>query len=137
MKSSKRQFLFTVSTIPNRTFAQASGGEKASSTSKWYDGGATVPSVIAAPPETGDVTLTNAFDPELDAALIQSLKAQVGIMRATLTRMPLHGDMTRVASARPDVYTDALLRSLTPVETDANSGDTATYELIFSPADLT
>lgn len=137
MKSSKRQFLVTVSTIPNKTFTQQEGGEKSAETSKWYDGGSTVPNVISAPPETGDVTLTNAFDPEADSDLIKSCLAQIGTMRATITRAPLYGDMTRVASAKPDVYTDAVLKSCVPVEVDANSGDVAVYKFVFSPADLT
>ena len=137
MKSSKRQNLITVASIPNRTFTSLSGGEKSGSTNNWYDGGSTVPSVVGAPPETGEITLTNAFDPEIDAPLLQTLKAQVNILRTTITRAHLAGDMTRVAAAKPDVWTDALLTSVTPPEADANSGDVATYELKFKPADLT
>lgn len=136
-KAAARQFLVTVGALGNRTFATFSGGDKTAEASKWYDGGATVPDVLAGPAETGDVTVTNAFDPEIDAPLLQTLKSQVGVLRTTVAKMPLHGDMTRVASARPDVYTNALLTGLTPVEADANSGDVAVYELTFAVADLT
>lgn len=136
-KASKRQFLCTVGAIPNRTFAAAAGGAKTAAVNKWYDGGAIVPDVIASPPETSNLTLTNAFDPDIDPALLQSLKAQVGIMNTTITKVPLYGDMTRVASAKPDVYTGAVLVGVTPVESDANSGDTGTYVLEFAVSDLT
>lgn len=136
-KAAARQFLVTVGALGNRTFATFSGGDKAAETSKWYDGGATVPDVLAGPAETSDVTVTNGFDPELDSALLQTLKSQVGVLRTTITKMPLHGDMSRVAGAKPDVYTNALLKTMTPAEADANSGDVAVYELTFAVADLT
>lgn len=137
MYGSKRQNLVTIAAIPNRTFSVMAGGEKSGSTSTWYDGGATVPVVIGGQPEVGEITLTNAFDPERDAQILQTLKAQVNILRTTITRAHLAGDMTRVAAAKPDVWTDALLTGITPPEADANSGDTSTYELKFKAADLT
>lgn len=137
MKSSKRQNLITVAAIPNRTFTSLSGGEKSGPTNNWYDGGSPTPSVIGGPPETGEITLTNAFDPDVDAALLQSLKGQINVLRTTITRAHLAGDMTRVASAKPDVWTEALLTAVTPPEADANSSDVETYELKFKPADLT
>jgi hypothetical protein len=137
VKSSKRQSLVTVAAVANRTFTSLAGGEKTGSTNNWYDGGATVPSVVGAPPEVAELTLTNAFDPDVDAAILQALKSQVNILRTTVTRAYLAGDQTRIASAKPDVWTDCLLTGVTPPEADANSGDVATYELKFKPADLT
>src|ERR1700753_1845656 len=106
MKSSKRHFLTTVAAIAGTTFASTTGGAETSAVNKWYDGGDTGPDVVVAPPETSNVTVTNAFDPDIDAALITTLKSQVGILRTTITRVPLYADMTRVPGAKPDVYTN-------------------------------
>lgn len=137
MIATKRQTLFTVSILPGRVFAQVSGGEKSGSVTRWWNGGSLTPVVIGGPPETSNIVVTNGFDPDVDAAILQGLKSQINVIRATLTRIYLAGDMTRIPSAKPDVYTDALLVKLTPVETDASSGDVATYALEFAPADLT
>lgn len=137
MKSAGYQFLVTCAAFGNRTFTKKTGGEKSSATTKWRDGGATVPDVLAAPPETSDVTLTNAYDPDIDGALLQAAKRQIGILRTTITIVPLFGDMTRVASGLPDVYTNALLKSVKLPEVDANSGEPAMWELSFSVGDVT
>lgn len=136
MKAAGYQFLVTCAAFGSRTFSKKTGGEKSSNTAKWRDGGAHVPDVLAAPPEVSDITLTNAYDPDIDGALLQNAKAQIGILRTTITIVPLFGDMTRVASGRPDVYTNCLLKGVKTVEVDANSGDPAVWELIFTPGDL-
>jgi hypothetical protein len=132
MKSAGNQFLVTCPAFGARTFSKKTGGEKQANTSKWYDGGATSPDVLASSPETTDVVLTNAYDPDVDGQLLQTAKAQVGILRTTLSIVPLLGDMTRVPSGRPDVYTNALLKGVKLVEVDANSGDPATWELTWA-----
>lgn len=132
MKASGNQFLVTCPAFGSRTFSKKTGGEKQANTSKWYDGGATSPDVLAGSPETTDVVLTNAYDPDVDGQLLQTAKAQVGILRTTLSIVPLLGDMTRVSSGRPDVYTNALLKGVKLVEVDANSNDPATWELTFA-----
>lgn len=137
MKSAGNQWLVTSPAFGSRTFSKKTGGEKQSNTAKWYDGGATTPDVLASSPETTDVVLTNAYDPDVDGQLLQTAKAQVGILRTTISIVPLLGDMTRVPSGRPDVYTNALLKGVKLAEVDANSGDPATYELTFAVADVT
>lgn len=136
MKSAGNQFLVTSPAFGTRTFAKKTGGEKQADTATWFDGGATVPDVLAATPKTTDVVLTNAYDPDVDGPLLQSAKAQVSILRTTLSIVPLLGDMSRVPSGRPDVYTGALLKGVKLVEVDANSADPATYELTFAVADV-
>ncbi len=132
-----RQFLVTTGATGARTYTELTGGEKAADTSKWRDGGSTVPQVLAAPPDTGDVTLKNGFDPERDGPMVANLKRMVGVLVTTITKVPLHGDMTRIAGAPPEVYTGAVLKSVKSPEVNANSGDTATYELVFAVADVT
>lgn len=132
-----RQFLVTTGATGSRSFTELSGGEKSSDTAKWRDGGATAPQVLAASPETGDITLKNGYDPEKDGPMLSNLLRQVGVLRTTVTKVPLYGDMTRVTGAQPLVYTDCVLKSVKPPEVNANSGDPGTYELVFTPADVT
>lgn len=137
MKSAGYQFLVTCAAFGNRTFTKMTGGEKSSNTTKWRDGGATVPDVLAAPPEVSDIVLTNAYDPIIDGPLLTTAKAQIGILRTVVTKVPLFGDMTRASGGKPDVFTNALLKAVKLPEVDANSGDPATYELTFSVGDVT
>lgn len=132
-----RQFLVTTGATGNRTYTEFAGGAKEGETTKWRDGGAVVPQVLGGPPETGDVTLKNGFDPERDGPMIQNLLRLVSVLRTTVTKVPLHGDMSRIQGAPPLVYTGCLLKSVKPPESNANSGDVATYELVFSVEDVT
>lgn len=136
MKAAARQGLVTVGALGNRTFTARTGGVKKTETAKWRDGGATTPNVIAGPPETDDITLTNGFDPEADGPLLSNLLRQVGILRTTISQASLYGDMSRVSAAPPFVWTDAVLMSVKVPEVDANSGEIATYELVFSVGDV-
>lgn len=136
MKAAGNQFLVTTPAFGSRTFSKKTGGEKQANTSKWYDGGSTTPDVLASAPETTDVVLTNAYDPDVDGSILRTAKAQVGILRTTLSIVPLLGDMTRVPSGVPDVYSNALLKGVKLIEVDANSGDPAQWELTFAVADV-
>lgn len=137
MKAAANQFLVTCPAFGSRTFSKKTGGEKQTETSTWYDGGATTPDVLAASPKTTDVVLTNAYDPAVDGPLLKIAKAQVGILRTTLSVVPLQGDMTRAPGGIPDTYTNALLKSVKLVEMDANASDPAQWELTFAVADVT
>jgi len=130
--SSAKQGLITVGAIPGRTFSVKTGGVKKAEMAKWRNGGSTELNVIAGPPETDDVTLTNGYDPEVDGPLLKNLLNQVGILRTNISQAALYGDMTRVNGAPPIVYTDAVLSSVKVPEVDANSNDVQTYELVFS-----
>lgn len=137
MKAAANQFLVTCPAFGSRTFTKKTGGEKQSETATWYDGGSTVPDVLAAAAKTTDVVLSNAFDPDVDGPLLKIAKSQVGILRTTLSVVPLRGDMTRVPGGIPDTYTNALLKAVKLVEVDANSSDPAQWELTFAVADVT
>jgi hypothetical protein len=136
MKSAARQWLVTVAALGDLTMSTKSGGEKTAEAARWRDGGSLTADIVTSPPETGDVTVTRAFDPTLDAEVIHNLKRQIGLLRTTLTCQPLLPDMSR-APVKPDVYPNAVLIGVNPPEFDANSGDVATYELTFAPGDLT
>ena len=136
MIAAARQFLVTTAATGDRTYTELAGGAKEAETTKWRNGGDVKPQVLAAPPETGDVTLKNGFDPERDGPMVSTLLRMVGVLRTTIVKVPLHGDMTRIAGAPPLVYTGCLLRSVKPPESNANSGDPGTYELVFSVEDV-
>lgn len=123
-KSAQRQFLVSVQGISGY-FMSKTGGNISANTSKVYDGGSTVPDVLAGPAEADNITMTRGFDASRDAALLKRLRQQVGRLQATLTVTPTDRDM--VAVADPTVYPDALLVGIEEPEADASSGDAATY----------
>jgi hypothetical protein len=132
MKSSQRQFLVKVNGIEG-FFMTKTGGNVSSEVTKAYDGGSAVPDLIAAPKEVENVTVSRGFDPDRDAGLLQSLRAKVGVFETILTVTPTDRDYA--ASADPVVYSPALLVNLNEPEVAADSGELATYELVFAVGD--
>ena len=128
-KSSQRQFLVKVGDIPGY-FMTKSGGKISSDVSKAYDGGDPDPDLIAAPPNVDNLTVSRVFDPTRDGQLLRNLRQQVGVFETTITVTPTDRDY--VAVDEPTVYHPALLVGLTDSDTDASSGDPATYELEFA-----
>lgn len=134
MKAAQRQFLVSIDGVGTHTqdyWATKSGGGITAEATKVYDGGKLQPEVITAPPEVDDVTITRPYDPLRDQPIIQRLKREVGLFRTTITVQPAETDLS-AARVPPDVYPDAVLTGLTPPESDASSGDAATYELVFA-----
>jgi hypothetical protein len=136
MKAAARQFLVTVAALGARTFTEQTGGEKKSEVTKWRDGGAISSDNIFSPPETSDVVVKNAYDPDVDGAMLSNLLGQVGVLSTTITKVPLFGDMSRIAGVKPFVYTGAVLAGVKIPDVNANSGEAATYELTFAVNNL-
>lgn len=136
MKAAARQFLVTVAALGARTFTEQTGGEKKSEVTKWRDGGAISSDNIFSPPETTDVTLKNAYDSDVDGPMLSNLLGQVGVLSTTITKVPLFGDMSRIAGVKPFVYTGAVLAGVKIPDVNANSGEAATYELTFAVNNL-
>jgi hypothetical protein len=136
MKAAARQFLVTVAALGARTFTEQTGGEKKSEVTKWRDGGAISSDNIFSPPETSDVVVMNAYDPDVDGAMLSNLLGQVGVLSTTITKVPLFGDMSRIAGVKPFVYTGAVLAGVKIPDVNANSGEAATYELTFAVNNL-
>lgn len=130
MKAAQRQFLVKVDGIDGY-WAQKSGGEITSDSTKVFDGGALRADVIASPPEVGDITVTRPYDPLRDQEVINQLKSRVGTWVTTISVTPTETDL-RAARVRGDVYPQALLIGLRLPESDAGSGDAADYELTFA-----
>jgi hypothetical protein len=130
MKAAQRQFLVTVDGITT-PFAQKSGGEVTSDATKVWDGGSTVPDVIAAPSEVGDLTLTRPYDPLRDQDVLNRLLSLVGQWRTTVSIQPAESDL-RASRVKARVYPNALLIGVREPEVDASSGDAADYELTFA-----
>ena len=128
-KSAQRQFLVSVSGIPGYFMTKA-GGNITSDTNKVYDGGSTVPDVLAGPAEADNITVSRGYDPTRDASLLTRLRQRVGKFEATISVTATNRDM--IALSTPTVYPKALLVGLTEPEMDASSGEAATYELEFA-----
>lgn len=134
MKLTARQWLITIDGIDG-TWAQISEAETAAEGTRVRDGGATKADVLAGPAETDEVTCTRPYDIDRDHDLVTSLLPLCGQWYTTITKQPLHGDMTR-ANVKPRVYSDCLLVKVTDPEADADSGDPSKVALTFMVGDV-
>jgi hypothetical protein len=149
-KTSQRQILADIAPVNQNhpkwegfKFAQVSGGEITASVEKIYEGGAKFPTVLCAPYEIGDITLTAHFDDDI----IQS-DTMTGVARKVATLRSLVGqsyyninvkvydcDIAVIGTDR--VYSNALLVGLTEPEGDSSSGAPATFSLTFAIQNVT
>lgn len=129
MKSAQRQFLVKVAGIEG-FFASKSGGDISADTNKVYDGGSDSPDVLAGPAEADNITVGRSYDFNRDDPILRQLRKAVGRWTTTVSVTPTDRDL--VAVGQPQVYPDALLVGLTEPETDASSGDAASFELEFA-----
>lgn len=119
-------------------FAQVSGGEITASVEKIYEGGKSRPTVLCAPSEIGDITLTAHYDDaESNGALaptIRTLRQYVGTAFYDITVQTFNCGLTNKANDR--VYKNALLVGLTEPDGDSSSGAPSTFALTFSISDV-
>lgn len=119
-------------------FAQVSGGEITASVEKIYEGGAKRPTVLCAPAEVGDITLTAHYDDDTAntgvASAIRTLRQFVGIGFYDITIQTFNCGLTSTSNDR--VYSNALLVGLTEPDGDSSSGAPTTFALTFSVSDV-
>lgn len=119
-------------------FAQISGGEITASVEKIYEGGAKRPTVLCAPSEIGDITLTAHYDDDTsDAGLptaIRKMRQFVGIGFYDINVRVFNCGLANPANDR--VYSNALLVGLTEPDGDSSSGAPSTFALTFSISDV-
>jgi hypothetical protein len=123
-------------------FAQVSGGEITASVEKIYEGGKSRPTVLCAPSEIGDITLTAHYDDDMNTSLtsagigrkIKDLRRFVGTAYFNLTVSVYDCDIKDPTNDR--IYTNALLVGMTEPEGDSSSGAPATFALTFAISDV-
>jgi hypothetical protein len=148
-KVSQRQVLGSIvpvkSTHPKWTgfkFAQVSGGEITASVEKIYEGGNLRPTVLCAPSEIGDITLTAHYDSdkvasELGTGIAEKmarLRPLVGRAEYDITVQVYDCDLSIPGTDR--VYYKALLVGITEPDGDSSSGAPATFALTFAIQDV-
>jgi hypothetical protein len=149
-KVSQRQVLASVNPVepqkhPKWTgfyFAQVSGGEITASVEKIYEGGKLRPTVLCAPSEVGDITLTAHYDDDRNAAdgptgiaeKIATLRPLVGRAEYDITVETFDCDLKVPGTDR--VYAKALLVGITEPDGDSSSGAPATFSLTFAISDV-
>jgi hypothetical protein len=124
-------------------FAQVSGGEITASVEKIYEGGSRRPTVLCAPSEIGDITLTAHYDDDMNPAStasgigekIQKLRRYVGVAYYNITVSVYDCDIKDPTNDR--FYYDALLVGITEPDGDSSSGAPATFALTFAISDVT
>jgi hypothetical protein len=145
-KVSQRQILADIdpvtSTAPKWSgfkFPQVSGGEITASVEKIYEGGAKHPTVLCAPFEIGDITLTAHYDDGFDgitadstniAAKVAALRELVGQAYYDINIKTYNCDIQELGTDRQ--YTKCLLVGLTEPDGDSSSGAPATFSLTFA-----
>jgi len=129
---------FTAADGGNFMFAQVSGGEITASVEKIYEGGAKRPTVLCAPAEIGDITLTAHYDDDSGATglstAIRKLRQFVGVGFYDITIQTYNCGLTNSANDR--IYKNALLVGLTEPDGDSSSGAPTTFALTFSVSDV-
>jgi hypothetical protein len=145
MKLSQRQILAEIvpvnSNHPKWTkfkFAQVSGGEITASVEKIYEGGSTFPTVLCAPAEIGDITLTAHYDSDTTdtdttlgiAKKISDLRKLVGRAYYNVNITMYNCDIAELGTDR--TYTNCLLVGITEPDGDSSSGAPATFALTFA-----
>lgn len=123
-------------------FAQVSGGEITASVEKIYEGGKLRPTVLCAPSEVGDITLTAHYDDDRVASdsatgigeKIASLRPLVGRAEYDITVETYDCDLKVPGTDR--VYPKALLVGITEPDGDSSSGAPATFSLTFAISDV-
>lgn len=119
-------------------FAQVSGGEITASVEKIYEGGKTRPTVLCAPAEIGDITLTAHYDDSETASsiytAIKTARQFVGVGFYNITVQVFNCGLSSKKNDR--VYNDALLVGLTEPDGDSSSGAPTTFALTFSVSDV-
>ena len=124
-------------------FAQVSGGEITASVEKIYEGGKSRPTVLCAPSEIGDITLTAHYDDDMVSAetaagigaKIQKLRRYVGVAYYNIVISVFDCDIKDPTNDR--YYYDALLVGMTEPDGDSSSGAPATFALTFAISDVT
>ena len=123
-------------------FAQVSGGEITASVEKIYEGGAQFPTVLCAPFEIGDITLTAHYDSDRVASdlgtgiaeKIARLRPLVGRAEYDITIQVFDCDLAVPGTDR--VYYKALLVGITEPDGDSSSGAPATFAMTFAIQDV-
>lgn len=129
-----RQFLANVTAGPVQIadpWASMSGGAVESETSPVWEGGASYPDMLGGPATTADLELTRPYRPERDQPIIDRLQKIVGSGVFTVTRQPTDADFVKVG--KPTTYPECVLKSVTPPESDASSGEGSTWSVTFAP----
>lgn len=152
-KVSQRQILASIKPVSQThpkwggfLFAQVSGGEITASVEKIYEGGSRFPTVLCAPFEVGDITLTAHYD---DSGSNSNLTATADdIARKIKAMRELVGkafydivvktyDCDIVVKGIDRTYSEALLVGITEPDGDSSSGAPATFSLTFSVSTVT
>jgi len=148
-KVSQRQVLADIVPVNNThpkwtefKFAQVAGGEITAAVEKIYEGGSKHPTVLCAPYEIGDITLTAHMDDDYTesdggqglAQKLGSLRPLVGQTYYTINIKTYNCDILEPGVDR--IYTEALLVGITEPEGDASSGAPATFSLTFAIQDV-
>lgn len=116
-------------------FPQVSGGEITASVEKIYEGGKRSPTVLCAPFEIGDITLTAHYDDGLANSdtlglFLSKLRTLVGKAYYNIYVQVYNCDIKVEGTDR--TYSKALLVGLTEPEGDSSSGAPATFSLTFA-----
>jgi hypothetical protein len=149
-KLSQRQIVATIEPVSDKhpkwtnfKFAQISGGEITASVEKIYEGGKKFPTVLCAPAEIGDITLTAHFDDDnIESDTETGVMNKIGKLREYVGQAYYNiyvktYDCDINVKGHDRTYTSCLLVGLTEPDGDSSSGAPATFAMTFSVQSVT
>lgn len=130
---SQRQYLVSLSGLPGTQpsyFMTKTGGNTSSDSSKVYGGGSKVPEIVTGIPETENVTVGRAYDPDRDQAVLAFLRDKVGTWTTTIIVVETDRDYNSLNKGT--TYSGSVLVGITEPDFESSSGDPAAFELEFA-----
>lgn len=134
MKSSKRQFLVTVTGYGY--FATKAGGRVAADVARVYDGGSLRPELMSGPAQAENITVSRPYDPLRDGPMLAALRQRVGIYETDIIVQATDRSLVKIGGASPVTYPKALLVGLDEPDYDAQSADPGMVQLEFAISDF-
>lgn len=136
---SQRQFLVTLAPKPGEGFTAIpdnwmtkSGGNVTTDSVKVYPGGSKTPVILTGVPETDNITVSRAYNATTDAAMLKTLRTEVGSWTGSMTIVETDPDWTAINKT---TYGTCILVGVTVPEYESTSSDPATIQLEFAVVD--
>lgn len=127
---SQRQYQVAVAGF-TELFMTKSGGNVTADSVKFYAGGKEVPDIVTGLRQVENITVSKAYNPDTDRALLAAARLAVGKGETTITVTETDGSLEALADA-VTTYTGCVLVSVNEPEYASDSGDPAVMQLEYA-----
>ena len=126
---SQRQYLVAVEGITGY-FMTKTGGNVTADSVKFYAGGQEVPDIVTGLRQVENITVSRAYDSDVDWDFLLALRSSVGKGATTITVAETDGSLNSVGKVT--TYTGCVLVSVNEPEYASDSGDPAVLQLEYA-----